>query len=124
MNKIDPKLIALQYNEYINGQDIGGLSSLMPEDHIFIDRKGEVDRGKETMLKGWKNFFRAYPEYRNTFSRVQSEGERVVLYGYATWQKESAPDYAIWVARIENDLVKEWRIYEDTDENKDRFDLK
>jgi ketosteroid isomerase-like protein len=124
MNKFDPKLVALQYNEYINRQDLVGLSRLMAEDHVFVDRKGEADQGKETMLKGWENFFRAFPEYRNTFSRVQSEGDRVVLYGYATWQKGSAPDYAIWVAKIENDLVKEWRIYEDAEENKKRFNLK
>jgi hypothetical protein len=31
----------------------------------------------------------------------------VVLYGYATWQARSDPDYAIWTARIENDRVAE-----------------
>ena len=44
MNKRDPKLTALQFNEYINNQDIEGLSSLMAENHIFIDRHGNVDR--------------------------------------------------------------------------------
>lgn len=35
INKVDPKLTALQFNEYINSQDIDGLSSLMTEDYIF-----------------------------------------------------------------------------------------
>lgn len=34
MNIRDPKLIALQFNEFINNQDIEGLSGLMTDDHI------------------------------------------------------------------------------------------
>ncbi len=32
-------------------------------------------------------------------------------------------DYAIWTAKIENDLVAEWCIYEDIDENINKFNL-
>ncbi|MFX0113760.1 MAG: hypothetical protein ACFFB3_04370 [Candidatus Hodarchaeota archaeon] len=53
MNLKDLKLIALQFNECINNQDVKGLSNLMTEDHKFIDRKGEVTQGKELMTKGW-----------------------------------------------------------------------
>ena len=123
MNDRDPMLTALQFNEYINRQDLPGLSSLMAEEHVFIDRKGHIDQGKGIMLKCWEDFFRSFPDYRNTFSRVQSEGDLVILYGYATWQKGSEPDYAIWTARIEGDLLTEWRIYEDTEENKKLFNL-
>lgn len=123
MNKRDPKLTALQFNEYINSQDIQGLSNLMTEDHVFIDRKGEIHKGKDTMTKGWIDFFNSFPEYENTFLRIQSQGDLVILYGYATWQRGSDPDYAIWTARIENDLVAEWRIYENTDENRRIFNL-
>ena len=123
MNTVDPKLTALQFNEYINRQDVAGLSSLMAEGHTFIDRKGEVDQGKERMTQGWIDFFRSFPDYRNTFERVQSRGNMVVLYGYATWTKGGDPDWAIWTATIEDDLVAEWRIYEDTEENRRRFGL-
>ncbi len=123
MNSVDPKLTALQFNEYINRQDIGGLSSLMTESHTFIDRKGEVYEGRETMTMGWTDFFRSFPDYKNTFQRVESRGDLVVLYGYATWEKGANPDHAIWTAAIEDDLVAEWRVYEDTEENKRRFDL-
>ena len=34
---IDPQIIALQFNEYISRADINALSSLMTENHIFID---------------------------------------------------------------------------------------
>jgi ketosteroid isomerase-like protein len=72
MHRRDPKLIALQFNEFINEQNVEGLSSLMTEDHTFVDRHGEVDQGKESMTRGWKLFFKQFPEYRNDFSRVES----------------------------------------------------
>ena len=123
MNERDPKLTALQFNQYINNQNIQGLSGLMTEDHVFVDRKGHIDKGKDTMTKGWIEFFKSFPDYKNTFERVQSQGNLVVLYGYATWENGADPDYVIWIARIENDLVAEWRIYDDTEENKKLFNL-
>jgi hypothetical protein len=123
MNSRDPKLVALLFNECINSQDIEGLSSLMSEDHIFIDRKDDVYGEKEYMVKGWIDFFKQFPEYKNTFVRVDSRDNIAILLGYANWSKDSENDYAIWVAKIENDLVAEWRIYEDTEENKRRFNL-
>jgi ketosteroid isomerase-like protein len=123
MNSTDPKLTVLQFNEYINRQDINGLSNLMTDDHLFVDREGNSDKGKESMTKGWIKFFEMFPEYRNTFIRLQSQDELVVIYGYAVWNKGSEQDYVIWTAKIENDLVAEWRIYEDTEENKKRYNL-
>ena len=123
MNSIDPKLTVLQFNEYINKQDIDGLSSLMTEDHVFVDRAGKGDKGKESMTKGWKGFFDMFPEYENTFIRVQSQDDFVVIYGYAIWKKGTERDYVIWTAKTENDLIAEWRIYEDTEENKKKFNL-
>jgi predicted SnoaL-like aldol condensation-catalyzing enzyme len=118
MNTKDPKLIALQFNEYINKQDIKGLSSLMTEGHTFIDRKGKVDKGKGSMTKGWIEFFKSFPAYKNTFYRVESRENLVILVGYAYWSEKDKYDPAIWTARIENDLVAEWRIYENTEENR------
>jgi ketosteroid isomerase-like protein len=123
MNSVDPKLTALQFNECINRQDIDGLSSLMTDDHQFVDRAGEIVKGKDAMTRGWIEFFDSFPEYNNTFLRVDSHENRVVLYGYATWSMGSESDYAIWTATIENDLVAEWRIYEDSEENKRHLGL-
>jgi len=54
MNLRDPKIIVLQFNEYINNHDIKGLSSLMTEDHVFIDRKDEC---YGDMVNRWIEFF-------------------------------------------------------------------
>ena len=69
MNLKDPKLTALQFNEYINNQDIESLSNLMTKDHLFIDRAG--DRNGD-MVNGWKEFFANWPTYKNIFTQVES----------------------------------------------------
>jgi ketosteroid isomerase-like protein len=124
MNKKDPKLTALQFNECINARDIDGLSGLMTEDHTFIDREDEVYAGKERMTAGWLDFFESFPEYRNTFTRIDSRDDLVIITGFATWSKGAAPDHVIWTARIENDLVAEWRIYHDTEQNRKKFSIR
>jgi ketosteroid isomerase-like protein len=118
VNSLDPKLTALMFSECINRRDIEGLSGLMTDDHTFIDRTNEVDKGKESMTRGWMRFFDGFPEYRNTFARVESGEDLVILLGYAAWTRGGEPDHAIWTARIRDDLVAEWRIYEDTEENR------
>ena len=62
MNKKDPKLVVLQFNESINNQDIEGLSKLMTHNYSFIDSCDEVHDGKEHNLKGWLEFFHQFPD--------------------------------------------------------------
>jgi len=117
MNPVDPKLIALQFNTQITAHNIDGLAALSSTDHRFIDRDGQVTTGKEAVLDTWRRFFALFPDYVNTFTRVESRGNLVVLHGYATWHPGDPPDYAIWTARIEAGLVAEWRIYADSNAN-------
>lgn len=119
MNSKDPKLIALQFNEYINKQDIQSLSGLMAENHAFIDRENNVVKPKANMVKSWIKFFQMFPKYKNTFMRVDSKDDLVVIVGFAYWDEKNKYDPAIWTAKIENDLVAEWRIYYDTKENRE-----
>ncbi len=119
----DPKLIALQFNDSIGNQDLDGLGRLMTEDHVFIDRDGNVSRPKDVMLKGWAQFFDMFPKYKNTFERVESRDNLVIILGFAYWSEENRHDPAIWTATILNDLVAEWHIYYDTQENRKKFGL-
>ena len=123
MNHRDPKLTALLFNECINNQDINGLSALMTDDHTFIDREDKSVAGKEAMIEGWIEFFEMFPRYRNTFVRVESRDNLVILLGCAFWNEEDPHDAAIWVAKIEDDLVAEWRIYNDSEENRVKFNI-
>lgn len=65
MNKRDPKLTALLFNEKINNQDLKALSDLMTEDH-----ENSRAEPKKEMVKAWEGFFKAYPDYKNFFDVV------------------------------------------------------
>ena len=123
MNSRDPKLTALMFNECINARDLDGLSALMTDDHTFVDRDDTRHGGKDRMTKGWETFFAAYPEYRNTFLRVESIGDLVVILGYAEWTTGGDRDHVIWTAVVRDDLIAEWRVCEDTEQNRRQLSL-
>ncbi len=123
MNVRDPKLIALQFNECINNQDLHGLAGLMTDNHTFIDRDGNIHGPRQVILDGWKDFFKMFPKYKNTFVRVQSKDNLVVVLGHAYWSEQQTYDPVIWMAIIVNDLVQEWRVYADTEANRRAFNL-
>jgi ketosteroid isomerase-like protein len=123
VNTKDPKAIALKFNDCITHRDIDGLASLMAENHTFIDRNGKTYGPKNSMIESWKKFFAMFPHYKNTFTRIESSGNRVAILGYAYWSEEKPHDSAIWIATIADDLVSEWRIYQDTEEIRKAFDL-
>ncbi|MFH1194723.1 MAG: hypothetical protein V1720_03360 [bacterium] len=123
MNKMNPMFTALKFNEYINAQDLNGLADLMTENHTFIDREGNIGQPKIFMIDGWRKFFEMFPDYKNYFTRVELKGDIVVIAGYAYWSEENPYDNVIWTARIENDLVAEWKIYYDTEENREKFKI-
>jgi hypothetical protein len=73
------------------------------------------------MTRGWMDFFASFPDYKNTFNRIESRDNFVILLGYAYWNEENTYDPAIWTAKIEDDHVAEWRIYEDTQDNRKKL---
>lgn len=123
MTSENPISIVKAFNDCINNQDIDGLSGLMAENHTFIDRDGNSDGPKSRMVEGWKQFFQMFPEYRNTFTKIIATDNRVFVLGFAYWSEKEPYDPVIWTAVVENNLVSEWRIYEDTPGNRRKFKL-
>lgn len=122
-NQKDPKLVVLQFNEYINSQELKGLARLMSEDHVFIDSSDEVHEGKESMLAGWADFFASYPDYRNHFHWLESRENLVLIKGFSTCSLPALDGPALWTARVRNDRVAEWRVYLDTPENRRKLGI-
>jgi hypothetical protein len=118
MNTKDPKLIALEFNEYINNRDLEKLANLMTDNHEFKDRVGNIYHSKSKMIEAWRNFFESNQNYKNIFLAIFSEDNIVKIIGYAYWSEENKHDPALWVVKIENDLVSEWNIYFDSEENR------
>lgn len=113
-----PIAIIEKFNECINHQDLDGLAALMTEDHIFIDSSDDVHEGKQMMVAGWKEFFEAYPDYRNHFEHIEARGELVLISGYSTCAFDPLDGPALWTAKVEAGRVKEWRVYLDNQQNR------
>jgi hypothetical protein len=121
MNLKYPIKIVKAFNDCINNQDIDGLAALMSEDHVFVDRDGSSHGPKSHMVKGWKHFFEMFPLYKNTFTEIKAKENHVFVLGYAYWSEKEPYDPVIWTAKRENNLIAEWRIYEDSAENRKKF---
>lgn len=119
----DPQQVVLLFNECINNQDLDGMAALMTDDHTFIDRDGAMSQPKSFMLHAWKRFFEMFPHYRNTFSRIESYNDHVAVLGHAYWSPERVRDPVIWTASIVGGKVREWRIHQDTPENRLKLHL-
>ena len=120
----DPKEVVLQFNEYINAQNPTGLSALMTDDHALFDDGLTIQRGKEKVLDTWRQFFSLFPDYRNVFERIESRDDLVVISGYSVCSDDRLNGPALWTAKVNDNKITEWRIYEDTLENRKRLDIR
>jgi ketosteroid isomerase-like protein len=103
--------VALKFNEKINQRDLEGLAELMTDDHIFIDNKGEITKGKNVMKNGWREFFKNYPDYRNIFTTVTVQNNIVVMIGYSICSFKPLDGPNIWTAKVRGEHISEWRVY-------------
>ena len=110
------------FNEAINTANAELLSSLMTEDHTFIDSAGTMVVGKEKMTEGWKGFWATFPDYRNEFEVVLQQDNMVVAFGtsHGTYngKRGLVPENRIempaaWKAIVENGKIKLWQVYAD-----------
>ncbi|MFI6012725.1 nuclear transport factor 2 family protein [Streptomyces sp. NPDC051243] len=110
----DPVDVVRRFNAAINDRDLAGLASLMPQEHTFVDSEGGTVQGKQACLDAWRGFFTAFPDYRNTFTELIVRDDVVVVSGYSDCSRPELAGPALWTARVADDLVFEWRVYEDT----------
>ena len=112
-----------KFNDAINNQDIDTLSSLMTDDHAFIDRAGTTVKGKQAMTEGWINFFNSFSDYRNYFEKFIVRDDTVFVTGYSTCLEKLLTGKFLWTAKIINGLIDEWRVYEDNNDNRKQLGL-
>lgn len=115
---MNPKEIVIEFNNCINKRDIRGLEQLMTDNHSFVDSANTVERGKTNCLNAWKGFFQGFPDYKNYFQDIKINNDLVIIVGHSSCSDRILEGPAIWTARIENSKIAEWRVYEDTDKNR------
>jgi ketosteroid isomerase-like protein len=112
----------LDFLDLINKRDADKLAERMTEDHLFIDSLGNTVRGREKMRAGWRAYYSFCPDCWVSREEILGNGNLVAVFGAAggtiaangklppenKWRTPAA-----WFAVVENDLVKEWRVYAD-----------
>jgi len=106
----------------INQADTATMKELMSEDHTFIDATGRTEIGCEKMIKGWKNYFDMFPDYRIEIEDVIQGKEIIGAFGTAigtyNGKRGLVPENIIkmpaaWRAIIKDGKVKLWQVYAD-----------
>lgn len=120
---MSPKEIVNAFNDCINNRDVNGLEQLMTDDHTFIDSVSNVDSGKSSCLNAWRGFFQGFPDYRNHFQDIKVNKDLVLIVGRSTCSNPMLEGSAIWTAKIKNFKIDEWRVFEDTAENRQKLGL-
>lgn len=110
--------IASQFNTFISANDIDALSSLLTDDHVFIDTAGTQVSGKAAVLAAWSSFFSAFPGYRNQFTGFVERGREVCIEGHSSCSDPRLCGPALWRAVVRDGQIVEWRVFEDTPENR------
>lgn len=110
--------VVLRFNDAINGRDLDGLAELMTDDHTLITGEDEPVSGKSACLRAWARFFELFPDYRNEFVEVRPDDAVVRVRGRAVCSDERLDGPALWTAVVEARRVQEWRVREDTPENR------
>ena len=115
------KQIILNFAEAISAQDIGGMCSLMTDDHTFIDSQGNQTTGKDSMRTGWIGYFQMFPDYTIEITDMFLEGNTVGAFGFAEGTFQGLSDRkenhwrlpAAWKAIIKDEKIKQWQVYAD-----------
>jgi uncharacterized protein (TIGR02246 family) len=111
------------FSACISGRDADGLSTLMTDDHGFIDTAGNRVAGKEACLDAWRSFFAAFPDYRNDFERMRIVGDHVAIAGHSSCSDPRLDRSALWSAKLRRSQLCEWRVYDNTPANRERLGL-
>jgi limonene-1,2-epoxide hydrolase len=106
----------------INQRNPSEISSLVTEDHVFIDSAGKVATGREKMTTGWKEYFQMFPDYEIKVESILAEQTLVAIFGSASGtyhgKRGLVPENRIempaaWRAIVENGKIKLWQVYAD-----------
>jgi len=112
----------LAFLEEVNARYRDGLCALMTDDHVFLVGLGHRMQGRESMRKGWAEYFRLFPDYRVSHTDIFSQGHVLAAFGSAEGtlavkgklpkeNHSSAP--AAWRAVVRDGLITEWQVYAD-----------
>ncbi len=141
MNSGNPIAVAQAFIGEINAGNLDGLTSLMTEDHVFVDMADGRSQGRDKMRGNWEGYFQLFPDYQIDVSETHFSGSDIILigesngslsdFGRTMLEKAGQKNVngaafqgpAIWRAKIRDGLVAEWQVYRDSRKVRDQFNI-
>ena len=114
--------VAQAFVDAINSGRAERVYAMMARDHVFIDSLGAETKGRDSMLEGWRGYFRLFPDYRIEVDGWYVEEQSALLHGSArgTLHRDTrpAPDGAwripaAWRLISDGRKVTLWQVYAD-----------
>ena len=100
------------FNDAINARDLDALTALMTDDHRFVDSDGAIVNGKAACTEAWRDFFAAFPDYRNVFDDMRSTTPGVVdNVGHSECSFAPLDGPARWRAEVRDGKVSLWQVF-------------
>jgi hypothetical protein len=121
--------VVIRFITAVNNRNVDSIAELISEDHQFKDSLGNTFRGKDVMIKGWRNYLLLFPDYKIEVDEIYRTENKVMFTGKASGTYLSAGELskenhweidAAWRAVVENGKVKEWQVFGD---NKPVYDI-
>jgi ketosteroid isomerase-like protein len=107
-----PQAVTVAFNTCINERDLDGLADLMTDDHTFADSAGGTVQGKPACIEAWRDFFGAFPDYRNVFTTLVAGDRTVTAAGHSECSVPALAGPARWTATIRDGKVARWQVDE------------
>jgi ketosteroid isomerase-like protein len=115
--------VVLDFIEAINKHDVDEMTSLMDENHVFINSHGKKTVGKYNMEQGWKGYFEFFPDYTIEVSEITENESVIGVFGTATAtymnkkNKQNSNYWCLpgaWKAIVKDGKIKLWQVFADT----------
>jgi ketosteroid isomerase-like protein len=106
----------------INRRNPAEISSLMTEDHTFVDPAGRTESGRENMTAGWEQYFRMFPDFEIQVESMLGDKDHVAVFGSASGTYNGRRGLvaenrikmpAAWKAIVADGKIKLWQVYAD-----------
>jgi ketosteroid isomerase-like protein len=114
------KEIVLSFVKAINDHDVGKITDLMSEDHVFIDGSGNKHMGKDGMKNGWQSYYQLFPDFVIEITDVIDHKSIFGLFGFVSGTYTNIKDKsnsnfwkatAAWKAIVQDKKIKHWQVF-------------
>jgi hypothetical protein len=121
--------VAVAFIDAVNHGDVEALGLLMSDDHSLQVFDEPPLTGRARNIEAWHGYVTSFPNYVIYPHRVAATGSHVAVVGHTTASHLELPAEEeekltlIWVADVQDGVIRSWRLIEDTGENRHRLGL-